>query len=179
VFSVSSAGQYTVHITNNNTSRGTVFVEASFTVASRGGSEASFTVASQRELNEGTYPLRIVQPYTNGSNTDQTLTIYDPVPVISSVNAVLNNSTQPCKVNQNCQLVVNGSGLMYGATYRIVQTGTNLVAATTPSTPVPWNTITPSAFSVFSSGTYTLRITNSNQAGGGMASAQAQFIIRP
>ncbi len=130
-------------------------------------------------LNEGSSPLRIVQPFTDGSNADKTLSIYDPVPTMSSVNAVLNNSSQPCTVNLSCQLVVNGSGLVYVTTYTVVQTGTSLSRAVYPSTPVPWNTITTSAFSVTSPGTYTLRVTNPNQSGGGSASVEMQFSVAP
>jgi hypothetical protein len=130
-------------------------------------------------LNEGTFALRIVQAFSDGSNTDRTLSIYDPVPTVSSVTAVLNNSSQACTVNQNCQLVVIGGGLMYGTTYTIVQAGTNLGRAVYPPTPVPWNTITTSAFSLGTAGTYTLQITNGSQPGGGSASVTAQFNVAP
>ena len=59
----------------------------------------------------------------------------------------------------------------------IVQTGTSLIRAVYPSTPVPWNSITTSAFSVTSAGTYTLRVANSNQPGGGSASVDVQFTV--
>lgn len=130
-------------------------------------------------LNEGTFTFRIVQPFTNLVSSDKTFSVYDPVPTLSSVIAVLNNSSQPCTANANCQLVVNGSGLVYATTYTLVQTATNLIRDVYPSTPVPWSTITTSAFSVGSGGTYTLQVTNVNQPGGGSASVTAQFNVAP
>ena len=110
-------------------------------------------------LNEGTYALSIVQPYTYGSNSNYTFSIYDPAPTISSVTAVLNNTSQACTANLNCQLVINGSGLVYGTTYTIIETGTTLVKSVYPATPVPWTTVTTSAFSVATAGTYTYALT--------------------
>jgi PKD repeat protein len=130
-------------------------------------------------LNEGTYALSIVQPYTYGSNSNYTFSIYDPAPTISSVTAVLNNTSQACTANLNCQLVINGSGLVYGTTYTIIETGTTLVKSVYPATPVPWTTVTTSAFSVATAGTYTLQIISGNQPGGGSASATAQFTVSP
>jgi hypothetical protein len=111
-----------------------------------------------------------VQPYSYDSN-QVNFTVYDPVPTISSVTAVLNNSTQPCTANLSCQLVVNGSGLVYATTYAIQETGQSLIRTADPGTPIPWNTITTSAFSVVSPGTYTVVVTNPNQPGGGTATA--------
>jgi len=127
-------------------------------------------------LSEGAHQFGVLQPYSSLSNQNQSLTIYDPVPAISSVQAVLNNSNQPCTANLNCQLVVNGSGLVFATTYTIVETGTSLVRAVYPSTPIPWNTVTTSAFSL-AAGTYTLQVTNYNQPGGGSVAVTAQFTV--
>jgi hypothetical protein len=180
---VANGQSHTITVSGNNIrSTGQVYVGSALVPTTFSGGALSFTLAPETgsvlgPLNEGTYPVKIVQPYTAISNTNQTLTIYDPVPALSSVNAVLNNSSQPCQANQSCQLVVNGSGLMYGTTYTIVQTGTNLIEATVPSTPVPWNTITTSAFSA-AAGTYTLQVSNANQPGGGPATATTSFVVQ-
>jgi len=138
---------------------------------------APFSVPGGPLFGEGARPLWVVEPYSFVSNQDQSFTIYDPVPTISGVQAVIANSSQPCEQNEYCDLVINGSGFVYGTTYTIVQTGTSLSAAITPSTPVPWNTITTFAFSVPATGTYTLQVTNSNQPGGGSATTTVQFTV--
>ena len=119
----------------------------------------------------------IVQPYSRISNK-VSFTIYDPPPTISSVTAVLNNSTQPCTANSTCQLVVSGGGLVYDTAYTIADTGQSLGRAVYPSTPVPWNTVTTTAFTAPPAGTYTLNVTNPNQAGGGTATAVATFTVQ-
>jgi hypothetical protein len=176
---------HTITVTGNNIrSNAQLYTGSTLLATSFNGGALSFTLTPGSgggvlgPLNEGSSPLRIVQPYTDGSNADQTLTIYDPVPT-ATVNAVLNNSSQACRANSSCQLVVNGSGLMYSTTYTVVETGAQLIRAVYPSTPVPWTTITTSAFSVASPGTYTLRVTNPNQPGGGAASVNAQFNVAP
>jgi len=127
-------------------------------------------------VGEGTHQLWAVEPYSYNSN-EAGFPIYDPVPTLTNVTAVLNNSNQPCTTNLNCQLVINGSGLVYATTYAIRETGQSLVVAANPGTPIPWNTITTSAFSVASPGTYTIVVTNPNQPGGGTATATATFTV--
>jgi hypothetical protein len=127
-------------------------------------------------LGEGNSQFWIVQPYSYSSNTGG-ISIYDPVPTISNATAVLNNSTEPCTTNLNCQLIVNGGGLVYVTSYMIQETGQNLVVADSPNTPIPWNTITSSAFSVPTAGTYTIVVTNQNQPNGGSATAVAAFTV--
>jgi len=126
----------------------------------------------------GSYQLWIVEPFAYTSN-QVTLPVYYPSPTVSTVSAVLNNSTSPCRANLNCQLVISGTGLVYSTQYLIVQTNALLTASVYPSTPIPWNTVTTGAFSVSSAGTYTLQVTNSKQPGGGTASVQAQFTVAP
>lgn len=142
------------------------------------GSALSFTLSPKSNaafgLGEGGHAFWVVQPYSYASNQDKTFSIYDPPPTVSGVQAVLNNSTQPCTANVNCQLVISGSGFVISTQYQIGQT--NLLAAQYPSTPIPWGTVTTSAFSL-PAGTYTLTVTNSNQPGGGTASATFQFTV--
>jgi hypothetical protein len=125
-------------------------------------------------LGEGTHQFWVVQPYSSISNQGS-LTIYDPPPTISSVQAVLNNSDQPCTSNLNCQLIINGSGFVFSTQYQTSQGG--LCIANSPSTPIPWSSVTTCAFSLPSPGTYTLTVTNGNQPGGGSAQATAQFTL--
>lgn len=127
-------------------------------------------------FDDGTTQLWTVQPFSYISN-QVNLTIYDPPPVVSSVTPVLNNSKQPCTANLNCQLVVNGGGLVFDTSYTIVETGQHLIVASNPGTPIPWNTVTTSAFSVSSAGTYTLSVTNPSQVRGGNATATATFTV--
>ena len=127
-------------------------------------------------LGEGSSTLWIVQPDSYTSN-HVTFSVFDPVPTVSSVNAVLNNSSQPCTANTSCQLVINGAGLVFATTYTIVETNTALIRAANPNAPIPWNTVTTSAFSVSPPGTYTVKVTNPNQPGGGSASAVGTFTV--
>jgi hypothetical protein len=127
-------------------------------------------------FGDTTSQLWIVQPYSNTSNR-VSFTIYDPSPTASNVTAVLNNSNQPCRAGSNCQLVINGGGLVYDTTYTIQETGQTLSRAVYPSTPIPWSAVTTSAFSLPSAGTYTLAVTNPNQAGGGSATVTASFAV--
>lgn len=127
-------------------------------------------------VTDTTLQFWVVQPYSQISNKVN-FTIYDPAPTVSGVTAVLNNSTQPCTANSNCQLVVTGGGLVYDTSYVIAETGQALSAASYPSTPIPWNTVTTSAFSL-PAGTYTLEVTNPNQTSGGSATAVATFTVQ-
>jgi hypothetical protein len=127
-------------------------------------------------VGEGTHQMWTVEPYAYNSN-QAGFTIYDPPPSITSVTAVLNNSSQPCTPNLSCQLVINGSGLVFATAYAILETGQSLITASAPGTPIPWNTITTSALSVTSPGTYTLVITNPNQPTGGTATATHTFTV--
>ena len=121
----------------------------------------------------------IVQPAANLSNQNFGFTIADPAPIVASVSAVLNNSNNQCTANMLCQLVINGTGLVFDTQYQISNPSTSLQRATWPNTALPWNTITTTAFSVPSAGTYTIVISNPNQAGGGTATAAAQFTVGP
>jgi uncharacterized protein (TIGR03437 family) len=141
------------------------------------GTSAAYSLPGGGGIGEGTYPFWLVQPYSYISNQNETVTIYDPVPAISGVQAVLNNSTQPCTSNLNCQLIVNGSGFVFSTQYQVGQNNLGSCVAQKPSTPIPWNTVTTCAFSLPSAGTYTLTVTNSNQPGGGTVSATAQFTL--
>ena len=139
----------------------------------------NMTNGSQDTFGAQTAIVTVVQPVANHSNQTQGFTIFDPVPTITSVTAELNNSTNPCKANYLCQLVINGSGLVFDTQYQISNPSTNLQRSAWPSTNLPWNTVTTTAFSVPSSGTYTVVISNPNQAGGGTANAQGQFTVTP
>ncbi len=129
-------------------------------------------------LNEGTYNFHVGENYANVSNQDQTVSIYDPVPAISTAVAIINNSTsEPCRPNVSCQLMINGSGFVFRTRYTIVETGTDLISAATPGTPIPWGAVTTSSFSAPVPGTYTLIVTNPNQPGGGSATATVRFTV--
>jgi uncharacterized protein YjdB len=156
---------------------GNTFVSAaalSFTLTPTIG--VAFTTASGASVGEGANPLRVVESYTNGSNSAD-LVVFDPVPAITSVSAVLNNSTSPCTTNLSCQVVINGSGLVFTTSYMIVETNTTLLRVTDPGTPLPWNTVTTSAFSVSTPGTYTVSVTNRNQPNGGSATVLGHFTV--
>lgn len=127
-------------------------------------------------IGEGVFSFQAQEPYSMVSN-QAAFTVFDPPPTVTSVTAVLNNSTSPCTANLNCQLVVQGGGLVFVTGYQIVETNTTLIRAANPSTPIPWNTVTTSAFSIATPGIYTVVITNPNQPGGGSASVSAQFTV--
>lgn len=127
-------------------------------------------------IGEGVFFFQSQEPYSMVSN-QASFTVFDPPPTVTSVTAVLNNSNNPCTANLSCQLVVQGGGLVFVTGYQIAETNTTLVRAANPSTPIPWNTVTTSAFSVTTPGTYTVVITNPNQVGGGSASVTAHFTV--
>jgi len=149
----------------------------SFNLAPRVG--VAYGVPGGTGFNEGSYTLWVVQPYSDTSNQDKRFAIYDPAPTVSSVQAVLNNTTQPCKPNLSCQLVVNGSGLVYATQYLVTQGNQSLTRVQDPGTPIPWNTVTTSVFSVSAAGTYTVQVTNPNQASGTPATVSFQFVVSP
>lgn len=138
---------------------------------------AAYSLPGGGLLGEGTWAFWVVQPYSYNSNQNQSFTIYDPVPAISSVQAVLSNSTQPCTSNSNCQLIINGSGFVFSTQYQAGPNNIGSCVAQRPSTPIPWNTVTTCGFSLPSAGTYSLTVTNFNQPGGGAATATAQFTL--
>ncbi len=139
----------------------------------------SLTSGGQATFADSYVQTWIVQPAANLSNQNLGFTIADPAPTISNVSAVLNNSSNPCTANMLCQLVINGNGLVFDTQYQIMNPSTSLQRATWPNTALPWNTITTTSFSVPSAGTYTIVISNPNQALGGTATATAQFTVAP
>jgi hypothetical protein len=146
------------------------------------GSALSFVLTPQvgsaySGIAEGAFPFWVVQPYSYPSNEDRTFTVYDPVPTITSVQAVLNNSASPCYPNVLCQLVVNGTGLVYSTQYEVMQVNQSVVVAQSPSTPIPWETITTSSFPFPAAGAYTLKVTNGNQPSG-TVSVTKQFVVQ-
>jgi Putative Ig domain len=132
---------------------------------------------SQVLLGAGSPYLWVVQPVAYVSNENFGFTIADPPPTITSISAVLNNTNEPCTSNLLCQLVVSGTGFVFDTQYQITNPSTGLTRAVWPNTAPPWNSITTSAFSVPSAGTYTVVVSTPNQVGGGMSTAQGQFTI--
>jgi hypothetical protein len=135
------------------------------------------TNSSQVNLGDGARNVWVVQPVAGFSNQNVTFTIADPPPTITSVTAVLNNSNSPCTTNLLCQLVITGTGLVFDTQYAIANPGTTLQLADSPNTVLPWNTVTTTSFSLSSTGTYNVTVSNPNQAGGGTATAQGQFTL--
>jgi len=129
-------------------------------------------------FDAGSFPAWVVQPAANLGNQNVSFTIADPAPTITSVSAVLNNSTSQCTANLLCQIVINGTGLVFDSQYQILETGTSLQRATWPNTSLPWTTVTTTSFSL-PAGTHTVVVTNPNQAAGGPAAVQAQFTVTP
>jgi hypothetical protein len=122
-----------------------------------------------------TLPMRVLQPYSKPSS-NTSLTVYNPVPVVTSVQAVALNTSNPCKVNASCQLIINGSGFGWDTDYLIKETNADLSYLTHPSTALPWTTVSTSVFSVTSAGQYTVHITNTNTSGGTTA-VEAKFTV--
>ncbi|HEY2295160.1 MAG TPA: Ig domain-containing protein, partial [Thermoanaerobaculia bacterium] len=120
----------------------------------------------------------VIEPYSNISLSSVNLAIYNPPPTLTSVAAVLNNTNQPCTANQLCQLVVTGGGFSFhgDTNFLIAETNTIVTAVSYPSGPPPWTQIITSAFSL-PSGTYTLQVTNTHQAGGTDVTVSATFHV--
>jgi hypothetical protein len=132
---------------------------------------------AQDSFGAQTAIVTVIQPDANASNQNQGFTIANPPPTITSISAVLNNSSSPCKANYLCQLVISGSGLVFDSQYQIQNPSTVLQRSSWPSSNLPWDTVTTSSFWVSSAGTYSVVISNPNQAGGGTATAQGQFSV--
>jgi hypothetical protein len=128
---------------------------------------------------EGTRSHSVIQPDSDPSDSVGGFMVYDPPPVISGVDAYLNNSTAPCTPYSGCQLVIQGDGLNYNSIFQVVETGETLNRLAVPATAPPWTTETVVLFHPTAPGTYTLRITNPYQPGGGGATATMQFAIQP
>ena len=133
----------------------------------------------QVTLGDSSILTWIVQPAANLSNQNIAFTIADPAPTVTSVSAVLNNTSNPCSANLLCQLIISGSGLVFDTQYQISSPSTSLQRATWPNTNLPWTSVTTTSFSVPSAGTYTVIISNPNQAGGGTATVPGQFTVAP
>ena len=129
-------------------------------------------------LDAQTLPQWVIEPYSNISTTSVGLPIYNPPPTLSSVVAVLDNTNQPCTANQLCQLEVTGSGFSFVGDTNLLIVEPNLTtsAASYPSGPPPYTQILTGAFSL-PSGTYTLQVTNTHQAGGSNVSVSMTFQV--
>jgi len=133
--------------------------------------------SSQVAFVDSAVPTWVVQPVASPGNLNESFSIADPVPTITSVTAVLDNSSSPCGAGLYCQLVINGTGIVFDSQIQIVGLSKPLVLATFPTTNLPWNTVTTSAFKIGGPGFYDVMITNPDQAGGGIASAQRHFTL--
>jgi hypothetical protein len=129
-------------------------------------------------LSALTLTQNVIEPYSDLSLTSVNFSIYNPPPTLSSVVAVLTNTNQPCTANQLCQLEVTGSGFSFnGDTNMLIVEPNEMVSiATYSSGPPPWTQLITGAFSL-PSGTYTLRVTNTHQAGGSDVSVSMTFQV--
>jgi hypothetical protein len=129
-------------------------------------------------LDAQTVQQSVIEPYSDLSATSVGFPIYNPPPTLSSVQAVLNNTNQPCIANQLCQLVVTGSGFSFVGDTNMLIVEPNLItsAASYPSGPPPWTQLITGNFSL-PSGTYTLQVTNTRQAGGSNVSVSMTFQV--
>jgi hypothetical protein len=128
---------------------------------------------------ELTYALKVVQPYASFATSSINFTIFDPPPTVSSLSPVLNNTNQPCRANLSCQIVVNGTGLVYSTSYLVVELNQSIERDIYPSTATPWTQVTAGVFSAPNAGTYTLRVTNMSQPNGQPASVDVPFTVQP
>ncbi len=132
----------------------------------------------QGNMSASSVPCWVVQPFADFSNQDKTLTVANPRPVVTSVTAVLNNTTsQPCRPNVLCQLMISGSGFVVDTSAQIVEPGLQLGRIIRPATAVPYSSVTTSSFTVGAVGTYTARVANPLQADGTTATVDATFTV--
>jgi hypothetical protein len=124
----------------------------------------------------GTYPLRVIEPYA-GIGATTNFSIFDPVPTVTGVSAVLNNTTnQPCTVNELCQLIISGGGFTFDSQITISSGNQELYVAS-PQGNLPWPSFTTSSFSISLPGAYTVHVTNPSQPNGGTATATGTFQV--
>jgi hypothetical protein len=120
--------------------------------------------------------MRVLQPYSKPSNADVALNVYNAVPVVTSVQAVALNTSNPCRVNASCQLAITGSGFGWDTNYLIKETNASLGWQTHSSTTLPWTTVSTDVFSVTTAGQYTVRVTNTSTSGG-TGYVEAKFAV--
>lgn len=150
----------------------------SFTLYAAGSGPLCLNPNGTSCLDAQTLQQSVIEPYSDLSATSVAFPIYNPAPTLSSVQAVLDNTNQPCTANQLCQLIVNGSGFSFigDTNLLIVEPNLTTSAASYPSGPPPWGQIITGTFSL-PSGTYTLQVTNTHQAGGSNVSASMSFQV--
>jgi len=128
---------------------------------------------------EGPYAIQVVQPYASFSTSSVNFSIFDPPPTVSAVSAVLNNTSQPCKANLSCQLVVSGTGFVFSTSFVVIEGNQDVGRVDHTPAAVPWTQVTTGAFSVPTAGTYTLRVTNGSQPNGQPANVVVPFTVQP
>ena len=107
---------------------------------------------------------------------DVSFTVYNPAPVVTTVSGIGLSGSGPCKVNQSCQLVINGSGFTYDTAILIKERNASVGYQAHSATAVPWASVTTDFFSVPTAGQYTVRVTNTNTIGGS-TSVEATFTV--
>jgi len=132
--------------------------------------------SSQVTFLDSAVPTWVVQPVANAGNMNESFTIADPVPTVTSISAVLDNTSSPCAPGLYCQLIIDGTGFVFDSQIQIVKSA-SLALATLPGTIPPWNSVSSTPFKISGPGWYDVTITNPNQAGGGIASTQMHFTL--
>ncbi|MFN7939120.1 MAG: putative Ig domain-containing protein [Bryobacteraceae bacterium] len=145
------------------------------------GPGGAFSVSpSNATYQAGAWSIRVRQPYSDISNSNVAVNVYNPAPTVATVSPIKYNSSpaQPCQVGWPCQLSVTGSGFVGQSSFVVGGAASPLDPVSYPPGFVPWNSVTTSTFVPQSAGTYTLTVTNPSQPPGS-PSGSGTFTVNP
>jgi len=134
------------------------------------GTGSPFILAGGSQLPPASLQIRVQAPYTMPSNFGS-FTIALPPPTVQGVQGSYLNTGAPCTVNWLCGFVISGSGFSYETTYQVSGSSQYIGIWTAPKTLEPWAQVTVTNFIPPQTGSYTVQVTNPNQAAGGSATA--------
>jgi pimeloyl-ACP methyl ester carboxylesterase len=140
------------------------------------GTGSPFILAGGSQISPGNWQIRVQAPYTMPSNFGS-FAIALPPPTVTGVQSSLYKSSAPCTPNFICYFLITGSGFSWQTTFQVVGSSQYIGSDQAPQTVEPWTQITATNFVPPQAGTYTVQVTNPNQANGGSASASGTFQV--
>lgn len=140
------------------------------------GLGSPFILAGGSQLSPGNWQIRVQAPYTMPSNFGS-FTIALPPPTVASVQGSYGSTGAPCTPNFICEFLISGSGFSYQTTFQVSGSSQNIGIFQVPNTLEPWKQITATNFVPPQPGSYTVQVTNPNQATGGSATASGTFQV--
>jgi hypothetical protein len=137
----------------------------------------STNAAGSNIVGFGTWPVILVQWYSENSNFDQAFSVFAPPPVVSSAQALDAETKASCTIRRNCEIQLNGSGFDQFTSYEVLETGQKPIINSFPPGLATWSQVTVQLVSFSTPGTYTIRVTNAHQQGGSPVSVTGTFTV--